>query len=74
MSRQQIQRLHDKIYAAKDALSAYVSKTYAHGDFVRWEIGGFEQAGFVRRVCDDRLEVTNERTGKTRFIYATDIL
>ncbi|GJL93072.1 hypothetical protein [Hyphococcus sp.] len=74
MSRAQIRKLEDKITVAKEKRDQYLRETYKFGDSIDWEIGRHAQSGHVERVIGDRLEVYNEKTGKTRFIYATDIL
>lgn len=61
--------------AANRAVEELLKVLYPPGTELQWEVGGYRQRGIVLRNCHgDRLEVSNDFTGRNRFIYARDIV
>ena len=50
-----------------------IEQEFPVGTYVRWERHGRLQRGTVERVSGERLEVHNEVTDKTYWIYVTDL-
>lgn len=51
-----------------------LKQDYPIGHAIAWTIGSKSARGHVVMHCaDDRIKVLNTKTGRERFIYATDI-
>ncbi|MCW5697940.1 MAG: hypothetical protein KIS96_14565 [Bauldia sp.] len=63
------------VRAAERQLQEVLQFDYPVGGPVTWMKAGCVQNGVVtRHAYGDRIEVRNHRTGRTRFIYAYDII
>ena len=70
MSNLTIRQAIDDITAANKALERTLESVLPVGSSVWWERGGSRQYGLVNRIVTDRVEVTNQDTGKTYLLHA----